>query len=243
MNSAYIQLHDEATQLRFDWLGFDGEDSFADFRVTSTLAGQDTFFEFGRCPASGFRRLARFVPDLKRTQIYGAFRYSDSDIRTYNLIHQPGNRLDVHFRRNGLHEECRLQRPSVRVSDEFLIYLAELRPLNARNPQIADILGNFEALQSTLRECFRPILMYLQPDSVGEVLEAFPAELTEMYKDWVEQMPKTEEQWSQYQELIMGFCPHPNFTAEVFKRGQESEKQLSRRAVQILRDYFQRNTT
>ncbi|MES2709278.1 MAG: hypothetical protein V4726_21960 [Verrucomicrobiota bacterium] len=118
-HTAHIRLRSGDTEMRFDWLGFDGDECFQDFHVTYVSGGDERRFEFGPCVVWGVRKLTRFFTDP--TQLTAGLGFRHPDIR-YCDVHRSGEsyRLVVRYEGSGLHEELHIERPSVHVADEFL---------------------------------------------------------------------------------------------------------------------------
>ena len=117
--AAHIQLKSGASEMRFDWLGFDGDDCFDDFHITVADDGQPRRFDFGPCVVRGLRKFVRFFGDTSQPTIGGGFRHLD--IRYYDL-HRSGEdyRLVIRFEGSGLHEEFHIHQPAVHIADQFL---------------------------------------------------------------------------------------------------------------------------
>jgi hypothetical protein len=117
--TAYIRLESTDTELRFDWLDYDGDDCFRDFHVTSRSGAGERRFEFGPCVVWGLRKLCRFFSDPTQQSAELGFRHPD--IRHCD-VHRTGDsyRLVVRYEGSGMHEELHIERPSVHLGDEFL---------------------------------------------------------------------------------------------------------------------------
>lgn len=117
--TAHICLQGTDTELRFDWLGYDGDDCFRDFHVTVRSRSGERRFEFGPCVVWGLRKLSRFFSDPTQQNAELGFRHPD--IRHCDL-HRAGDgyRFVVRYEGSGLHAEFHVDRPSVHIGDEFL---------------------------------------------------------------------------------------------------------------------------
>jgi hypothetical protein len=105
--------------MRFDWLGFDGDDCFEDFHITFCEGGPSIHFGFGTCAVRGLKEVARFFSDASQTTVGGGFRHPD--IRYYDLYRSGEDyRLVVRYEGSGLHEEIWIRQPAVHVADQFL---------------------------------------------------------------------------------------------------------------------------
>ena len=118
-SAAHIHLKSDTAEIRFEWLGFDGDDCFNDFHIIVTEGGHARRFDFGPCVVSGLRKLAGFFNEATQATVGGGFRHPD--IRHYDVYRSAdGYRLVVRFEGSRLHEELHIQRPALHVDDEFL---------------------------------------------------------------------------------------------------------------------------
>jgi hypothetical protein len=119
VRDAHIHLKSESAEIRFDWLGFDGDDCFKDFYITVTYGGQTRCFNFGWSAVYGLRKLSRFFADSAQPTVSGSF--SGPDLRQFDLQRTgEGYRLILRFEGATSHEEFHIRNPSVHVADEFL---------------------------------------------------------------------------------------------------------------------------
>ena len=118
-SGAQINLKSEFVEVRFEWLGFDGDDCFEDFRVVVIERGSRQGFEFGPCVVRDLRKLARFFSDPTQTTVGGGFR--NPDIRQYD-VHRKGDdcRLVIDFAEVSLHAEFEIRSPAVHIDEKFL---------------------------------------------------------------------------------------------------------------------------
>jgi hypothetical protein len=118
--ASYILLKSDDVEMRFDWLGFDGDDCFRDFHITVAAGGQPKRFDFGPCVVSGLLKCVRFFGDTAQNTVGGSFRHPDT--RSYDLYRsKEGYRLAVCFEGPELHDEFHIQQPAVHIADEFLM--------------------------------------------------------------------------------------------------------------------------
>lgn len=117
--TAHIRLESRDAEMRFDWLGYDGDDCFQDFHVTCRSGADERRFEFGPCVVWGLRKLSRFFSDPTKQSAELGFRHPD--IRHCDVYRaEDGYKLVVHYEGSGFHEELHIERPSVHVANEFL---------------------------------------------------------------------------------------------------------------------------
>jgi len=116
---AHIQLKGTAAEIRFDWLGFDGDDCFGEFNITVTEDGQARQFNFGPCVVHGLRKLTKLFDNPSQTAVSGAFRHPD--VRSYKLQRSGNNyRLVVQFEGAGLNEIHEVQTTNIDIDEAFL---------------------------------------------------------------------------------------------------------------------------
>lgn len=108
------------TQWRFQWCGFDGDDSFGSFRVTVAENGQEREFDFGPCVVRAVRKLREFFRGGGQDTVGGGFR--NPDIRYYDVYRVAAGqyRLVIRFEGSGLHEEFHLKEPNLNLDPEYL---------------------------------------------------------------------------------------------------------------------------
>jgi hypothetical protein len=117
-DSASIRIRDDHTEVLFEWLDFDGDDSFADFHIKITTGTESRRFDFGPCVVWGIRKAVRFFQD-KLEVVSGGFRFPD--IRSYDLTRaQEDVLLQIRYEGTGLSEEVLLIKPRVAIDDKFL---------------------------------------------------------------------------------------------------------------------------
>lgn len=118
-NTAYIRVKGNLTEMRFEWLDFDGDDCFKDFHITVTSGTDTRRFAFGPCAVHGLRKLCKFFKDVTEATVSGGFRHPD--VRCYDLHRSDdGYHLVVRFEGSGLREQFSIRGPSVQIDDEFL---------------------------------------------------------------------------------------------------------------------------
>ncbi len=118
-DSAQIHLNDAATDLRFVWGAFDGDDCFNDFHIDVTSQSGPQRFSFGPCAVQGLRKMSRFFRDDSQASVSLGFRHPD--IRYCDLVRSDGDyRLLVRFEGSGLSQHYSVRKPSVQLEDEFL---------------------------------------------------------------------------------------------------------------------------
>jgi len=118
-STAQICLSSRDAELRFDWLGFDGDDCFREFSVTYRSGADEQRFEFGPCAVRGLRKLSCFFSDPAQESAGMGFR--NPDIRYCDISREAGGyRVVVRYDGNGLHEEFLLGSPSLHMENKFL---------------------------------------------------------------------------------------------------------------------------
>jgi hypothetical protein len=117
--TAHVHLKSQAIEVQFEWLDFDGDDCFNDFRIQVITATGTRRFDFGGCAVHGLRTVSRFFRNVKERTVGGGFR--NPDIRYYDVYREKdGYRLVLRFEGNGLREEFYIQNPSTEIDDEFM---------------------------------------------------------------------------------------------------------------------------
>jgi hypothetical protein len=106
--------------MRFEWLGFDGDDCFDDFHIDLTNETGIQHFHFGPCAIHGLRKVSRFFQDSGQASVSLGFQLPD--IRCCD-VHRAddGYRLLVRFEGSGLSEQFYVHEPSVQIDDELLV--------------------------------------------------------------------------------------------------------------------------
>ena len=118
-DSARIRINDDLTEIRFVWLGFDGDDCFNDFHIEVTDESGTQQFCFGACAVHGLRKLSRFFRDGTQEKVTLGFRHPD--IPDCDISRSDGDyRVVVRFEGSGLSRECCARKPSIQLEDEFL---------------------------------------------------------------------------------------------------------------------------
>ena len=111
-HTAYILLQSKDAEIRFGWLGFDGDDCFDDFHVTYVSGGDTRRFDFGPCVVAGLRKLARFFSDPTEQVVESGFRHPD--VRLCEVRRDDESyRVVIRFEGSDLHEELHIQQPSI----------------------------------------------------------------------------------------------------------------------------------
>lgn len=106
---ASIRVHNNQSEWRFEWSGFDGDDCFQNFRLAVTEQGTTRHFYVGAAVVWTLRWLTRFFEDqtLERAQGHiPVFRCGQD----YRLVIKTGSRQ----------EEFYLKSPEVLLDREFL---------------------------------------------------------------------------------------------------------------------------
>jgi hypothetical protein len=117
--SAFIRLKSDRLQIGFEWLGFDGDDSFDDFHIDVVTESDARRFDFGECAVHGPRKVSRFFGDPTETTVGGGFRAPD--VCYYDLDrNNEGYRLVLRFEGKGLREDFNIQSPQIEIDDEFM---------------------------------------------------------------------------------------------------------------------------
>ena len=117
--SAFIRLKSDQLEMEFEWLGFDGDDCFNDFRINVIAKTGTRRFDFGGCVVSGLRKLSRFFRDNTQTTVGGGFR--KPDVRFYDVQRKnDGYSLVVRFEDSGIREEFYIRNPRTEIDDEFM---------------------------------------------------------------------------------------------------------------------------
>jgi hypothetical protein len=117
--TAHIHLKSDLIECRFEWLDFDGDDCFRDFRINVITETGSRRFDFGGCAVNGLRQFSTFFRSETREAVSGGFRHPD--IRYYDLYREKdGYRLVVRFEGSGLREEFCIHNPRTEVDDEFM---------------------------------------------------------------------------------------------------------------------------
>jgi hypothetical protein len=118
-NSALIRLKNDQSDLKFEWVDFDGDDCFNDFHIEVKNASGIRRYDFGPCVVHCLRKLCKFFEDPKETTVSGGFRHPD--VRRYEVHRSDdGYRLIVRFEGSGLHEQFHIQHPVLRIDAESL---------------------------------------------------------------------------------------------------------------------------
>ena len=119
MNSAQIHINDATTDMRFVWIGFDGDDCFDDFHIDVIGESGSRQFSFGPCAVHGLRKVSRFSRDNSQESVSLGFRHPD--IRYCDIFRTNGDyRLVVRLEGSGLSEQLCVGKPSIQFKDEFL---------------------------------------------------------------------------------------------------------------------------
>ena len=117
--SAFIRLKGDRLQMEFEWLNFDGDDSFDDFHINVVTETGSRRLDFGGCAVHGLRKVSRFFRDTAQTTVGGGFR--NPDVCYYDLYRKnDGYSLMVRFEGKGLREEFNIQNPQIEIDDEFM---------------------------------------------------------------------------------------------------------------------------
>ena len=113
-HTAYILLQSRDVEMRFDWLGFDGDDCFEDFHVTYVSGSGAQRFDFGPCVVGGLRKLTHFFSDPTKLVVESGFRHPD--VRLCEVYREDESyRVVIRFEGSGLHEELHISQPWVQV--------------------------------------------------------------------------------------------------------------------------------
>jgi hypothetical protein len=116
---ALVRLSNQQSEIRFDWVAFDGDDCFGDIHITVTNPGGIQRFDFGPCAVNDLRKLGKFFRDETQATLGGGFQ--NPDIRYYDVQRaHDGYRVDLRFEGNGLNEQFHIDNPLVEIDDEFL---------------------------------------------------------------------------------------------------------------------------
>lgn len=117
-DSARIRIKDALTEMRFVWLGFDGDDCFNDFHIEVTGESGTQQFCFGACAVHGLKKLSKFFRDGTQGEVNLGFRHPD--IRDCDIFRFDGEyRIVVRFEGGGLSKEYCVRKPSIQLEDEF----------------------------------------------------------------------------------------------------------------------------
>jgi hypothetical protein len=117
--SAHIRINDATTDMRLEWLGFDGDDCFSDFHIDVTKEGGTQQFCFGPSAVHGLRQLSKFFRDGSQASVSLGFQHPD--IRCCDFVRaDEGYRLHVRFEGSGLSEQFFVRKPSVLIDGAFL---------------------------------------------------------------------------------------------------------------------------
>lgn len=118
-DSAQIHIKDATTDMRFVWVGFDGDDCFNDFHIDVTGQSGTQRFSFGPCAVNGMRKVSGFFRDDSQESVSLGFRHPD--IRNCDMFRDDRDyRLVVHFEGSGVSEQHFVRKPSIQFEDEFL---------------------------------------------------------------------------------------------------------------------------
>jgi hypothetical protein len=116
--SASIRAEGNGYQVLFEWLDFDGDDCFRDFRIEIVNGTGTERFDFGDCAIRGLRKVVRFFRG-RLDNAGGGFRFPD--IRSYELARtEAGFTLQIRFEGNDLSRQFRIDNPALTFDDEFL---------------------------------------------------------------------------------------------------------------------------
>ncbi len=117
--TAHIHLKSDSAECRFEWLDFDGDDCFKEFRIDVRDGNNFRRFKFGPCAVWGLRQASRFFRDATQLTVGGGFQ--NPDIRFYDL-HRKGDgyKLIVRFEGSGVYKELCIPNPQIEVDDEFM---------------------------------------------------------------------------------------------------------------------------
>jgi hypothetical protein len=119
-DNAHIRINDTTTEMRLEWLGFDGDDCFADFHIDVTSEAGTQRFCFGPCAVHGLRKLSRFFRNGSQVSVSLGFQYPD--IRCCDVVRaDDGYRLLVRFEGSGVSEQFSVRKPSLQIDDKFLV--------------------------------------------------------------------------------------------------------------------------
>jgi hypothetical protein len=119
-DTAQISINDAATDVRFVWAEFDGDDGFNDFHIDVTGKCGTQRFSFGPCAVHGLRKVSRFFRDKSQESVGLGFRHPDN--RYCDIFRVDGDyRLVVGFEGSGLSEQHHVQTPSIHLGDDFLV--------------------------------------------------------------------------------------------------------------------------
>jgi len=115
-DNAHIRINDAITDMRLEWLGFDGDDCFNDFHIDVASEAGTWQFCFGPCAVHGLRKLSRFFRDGSEASV--SLGFQQPDIRSCDFVRaDDGYRLMVRFEGSGLPEQFFVRKPSVQIDD------------------------------------------------------------------------------------------------------------------------------
>jgi hypothetical protein len=118
-DDAHIRISNVTTDVRLEWLGFDGDDCFSDFHIDVASEEGTRQFRFGPCAVHGLRKLSRFFRDGSQASV--SLGFQQPDIRCCDFVRaDEGYRLLVRFEGSGLSEQFFLRTPSVQIDDGLL---------------------------------------------------------------------------------------------------------------------------
>lgn len=107
------------TEACFEWLDFDGDDCFRNFRINVLDETGFHRFDFGPCAVNSLGKLSRFFRDGQQASIRGEFRHPDE---RYYEVHRTkdGYNLVVCFEGSGLNQQFPIRCKYVHFDDKFL---------------------------------------------------------------------------------------------------------------------------
>jgi len=68
-NTAQIQIKDAATEVRFEWQGFDGDRCFEDFHIELISNADTQHYDLGACAVHALRKLTRFFQETSQSSV------------------------------------------------------------------------------------------------------------------------------------------------------------------------------
>lgn len=106
------------TEACFEWLDFDGDDCFRNFRITVIGGPGIHNFDLGPCAVNGLRKVSRFFRDRQEASVRGGFRHPDE---RYYAVHRTadGYNLVVRFEGSDLNKQFSIPCERVYFDDEF----------------------------------------------------------------------------------------------------------------------------
>jgi hypothetical protein len=106
---ATIRVHNNESEWRFDWSGFDGDDCFHRSGLTVIEKGATRSFDFGASVVWGLRWLNRFFKDQSMEKTRGGIS-----------VVRAGHDLTMTFEHDGKKEQFHLKSPEVELDREFI---------------------------------------------------------------------------------------------------------------------------